>query len=312
MSKRGIYIVVSLAVILLVIPLISAGFIDWYKTITGKLGTTQTVSLNISLGVPQIIKVSNVSFGSLTENSITNFSVNFTGYIATGYGNLNDNTVAVNFSKSTECRTNSTTSCVKVVSWDNYANYSCNITMWWWDSSGSWNLNITMKDSSGNSAQNATTYLYIGTTTGFSGAPTSLTWSGITAGATNQTSTNDPILMNNTGNVAISAANIQVNATNLMGETNANYGLYANNFSVGYASAGGNEECSGGANKATTMVRAIFTGIGIANLSAGNYTLNDNNTGQEQLYFCLRLAGSELASQAYSTLNQSSWTLKIS
>ncbi len=49
----------------------------------------------------------------------------------------------------------------------------------------------------------------------------------------------------------------------------------------------------------------------MANLSRGNFTINDGNTGQEIYYFCIKLAGSDLTSQSYSTANEGSWTIKI-
>ena len=44
-----------------------------------------------------------------------------------------------------------------------------------------------------------------------------------------------------------------------------------------------------------------------ANLTKGNFSLNDGSTGQEKLYFCLRYAGTELSTQAYSTANNTEW-----
>jgi hypothetical protein len=102
--------------------------------------------------------------------------------------------------------------------------------------------------------------------------------------------------------------NVQLNTTNLLGETDSSKALYANNFSVGVNTGGSPPlECG-----ATTMAASAYTAIGSASLPKGNFTINDGSTGQEQLYFCLKKAGSELTAQSYSTLNQGSWTLKIS
>ena len=49
----------------------------------------------------------------------------------------------------------------------------------------------------------------------------------------------------------------------------------------------------------------------MANLSKGNYLVNDGNTGQEIYYFCIKIVGSDLTSQQYSTANEGVWTIKI-
>ena len=54
-----------------------------------------------------------------------------------------------------------------------------------------------------------------------------------------------------------------------------------------------------------------YVNISIANLTRGNYTINNNYEGQEELYVCLRYAGSELTTQSYSTADQGTWTVKI-
>jgi hypothetical protein len=59
------------------------------------------------------------------------------------------------------------------------------------------------------------------------------------------------------------------------------------------------------------MNRSYFQPINQSILMVGNHSANDGITGQEELYFCIRTIGSELTSQAYSTLTDGPWTLKI-
>ena len=119
--------------------------------------------------------------------------------------------------------------------------------------------------------------------------------------------------MNNTGNKPVIAPNVQINATNLRGEQNSELGIWAGNFSVSTDTGG---SCTGpsciecGDAPSTTMSAGIFTNLTVANLTRGNYTIN-NGTGQEGLYFCIKLAGNELTTQAYSTANESAWTVRI-
>lgn len=181
--------------------------------------------------------------------------------------------------------------------------------MWWWDSSGAWSITAYINDTSDNSVTNDTQTFYIGLTTGFDIGPSVLNWSGLSPGTTNQTASNDPILMNNTGNKQINAPDIQINATNLRGETTSTEALWADNFTVSWAN-GSTPPVECGSAVSTNMSAGVYTNITTANLTVGNYTLN-NGTAQEELYFCIRIIGSELSNQQYSTANETAWTIRI-
>jgi len=98
------------------------------------------------------------------------------------------------------------------------------------------------------------------------------------------------------------------------GESNSAYALFANNFSGGTTTGG---TCSGaactecGGALQGNFSKGMFANFSGATLPKGNYTDNTGTTGADQLYFCLRLAGNELTSQAYSTVNQGAWTIKV-
>ena len=294
-----------------IISFVSAG---WFENIKARItgDVSQTVSLNISVGVPTIPQVYNNSIANLTillngpneGPSSTSIIINFSAYSAAGADNLNDSTALMNITGSTT-RTNA--SCKNFESAGNYKNYTCNITFFWWDATGTWAITAYVKDNSSNIAQNTTTNLYIGERTAFVMGPAALTWSGISPGAVNQTSNNDPLILNNTGNDVIDVGNIQINSSNLRGETDPTVGLWAANFSVDWNTG---DTCTGAAClecAGTAMVRSAYTGVGIANLTADNYTQNNGNDGQEKLYFCSRIAGTELSTQAYSTANETEW-----
>jgi hypothetical protein len=127
-------------------------------------------------------------------------------------------------------------------------------------------------------------------------------------GATNQTSNNDPLLLNNTCNDVIDLDNIGINSSHLKGETTDTDVLWAENFSIYYetggaaCAGGGCIECDG-----SKMDRNESIGIVGANLSKGNFTVNDGVIGQEQLYFCLMFTDSTLSDQAYSTAAATEW-----
>lgn len=310
MNQKGIVVLVLvISISILLSNFTSAGMFDWLKQMTGE-ATTAPVNMNISIGntAPQIVFVPAVSAVDLTLGpSITAVQINFTASDANGFGNLLDSTANVTLIKSGQTpRANA--SCKLTSNFAvTFANYSCTVNMQHWDGSGSWAINATVKDSSYANATNDTTSFTINSLTGFIAGPSSLAWPAISAGAVNQTASSAETL-NNTGNAAITTGNIQINATHLKGEQTPTVGLWANNFSVA-PFTGSLAECN---VTATTMNHGVYAGITGATLSAGNYTINDGSTGQEQLYFCLRLAGSELTSQPYSTSNEGSWTIKIS
>jgi hypothetical protein len=305
-KKEKYLILFSIIILLLIVSGVSAGWFEELKSkITGK--ATQNVVLNISVGGPQITFVYNNSMTSLPSGpneapAITSVIINFTAYSTAGAGNLNHSTALVNFTKSGEV-TRQNTSCTMYQSSGNNANYTCNVTMWWWDGSGTWDITAYIKDNQSNSVTNTSANFYVGERTAFVMAPSALNWPGIAPGATNQTSSNDPLVLNNTGNDIIDAANIKINSSNLRGETTSTQALWAGNFSVSWNNGSTPPvECGG-----TNMSRSIYQGISTANLTKGNYTVNNGNTGQEELYFCLMSAGSELSTQAYSTANETEW-----
>jgi len=306
------YLFLFLVLTFLTTPFVNAGFFDTIKSkITGR-ATSQPVSLNISVSgsSPIIPSVGSVAAVTLLENTTTTFTINFTAYDADGFSNLK--TVAVaNVSKSgSTTRYNSTCSQISTFA-SNYSNYSCTLTMWYFDDYGTWNIGLAVNDTSNAQGFNTTTTFTINQLTAFISGPGSLTFSGISPGAVNSTASNDPLLLNNTGNDPISAGSIEINATNLVGETDNTKALYAANFSVGIVT-GSNAECGLNTNQSNFLNRSVYVQTINASLPNGNFSVNDGSTGQEQLYVCLRLAGSELSTQSYSTSNQGAWTIRIS
>ena len=300
--------------LILAVPLTSAGLYDWVKKITGK-ATSQQVELNISVGAgnpPSITFLTVSSPVDLNEGpSSTPVEVNFTVNDPDGAGNINDSSAYVNFTKAGEdLRFNS--SCIKTASAGNEANYTCTVTMFWFDGAGVWNISALISDINSNTGTNNTETLTVNTLTGFVAAPAALTFPTINPGTFNTTATNDPVVLNNTGNQDITDGNIQINATNLRGETDSNLALYSGNFSVGNSTGAADPECDTSGNTASRMneTSGNYATVKGTSLPAGNFTINDG-TAQEELYFCLVYAGQELTQQAYSTSQEGAWTIKV-
>ncbi|MGY4884633.1 MAG: hypothetical protein ACP5NZ_03600 [Nanobdellota archaeon] len=304
--KRGIYILAFFLVIILGLSMISAGsFNSFWDKISGK-ATSANVGLNITVTggtAPRIIAVYNETSTTVASGVNEGPAPSYVPLVfrvedADGIANLNNATATVNFSKSGETtRTNSSCIFERGKSTATQANYSCNVTMWWYDGPGTWSINVYITDLSGNSAYNSTVKnLTVGATDGLLANVTSLTWSSIAPGASN-TEASQFMGINNTGNRYRS---VLVNSSDLLGETTYTKALGATNFSVKNAAG-----CEG-----TPMVNRTDTNITSATLPHGNYTKNDG-TAQENIYFCLETSNSDLTPQAYSTQALGAWIVKV-
>jgi len=331
-TNAKIFIIFSIILILIVLfasSFVSAGFFDFFNKITGRASTTGTVSINISVGAgtaPAVLQIYNNSFiqSGITLNdgpSDTNITINFSVTDADGAANINTTSAVLNISKTGQAgRTNY--SCNAVTTGSNTTNFSCRVTLYWFDGDGVWTINASVKDLSENNASNASTVLTINTLTGFVAAG-SLAFSAINPGSYNNTATG-ALRLNNTGNQPIYSGGISVNATHLVGESDGK-NLTSGNFSISNNTGAAKPECDF-INNATNATGGkainlseisgnafiILNGTYVnATLPRGNFTVNNGETGQEDLYLCLRTAGPELIQQAYSTASQGAWTLKI-
>jgi hypothetical protein len=307
---KGVVIILLISFILIA-PLISAGgWSDFWDKITGKATTSPvTISVSVTSQPPVIYNISYItSFTPLEGPALTYVVINFSVNATNGAASLNNGSAMLNITRAGQPFRGNTSCAVKDFG-GNYSNYTCNLTMYWYDQDGAWTIYANISDYGGNYVVNGTKTVTINTLTGLVMAPTSLSFPGILAGATNQTSTNDPLVLNNTGNQNISAGNVKINAIDLAGDTDHSKFLFASNFSASN-STGGNIECNTTAS-ATPMVNITDTAVTNAVLNIGNFPVNDGSTGQEQLYVCLKKAGYELTQQAYSTTGLGSWTVKI-
>ncbi len=314
--KKKIYSLLFISLILVAIPFSSAGFLSDLKAkITGE--ATSTVTVNVTVGVPEIRNVYNdtgqltttipggLSSGPLNTSIIINFSV----YLGTGVANMDNSTATINFSKAGEAlRQNNT--CHQFEVGTNTANYTCNVTMSWYDGVGTWAIQAFILDTTGNKGINNSANFSVGETVGFEMG--SLSWGSVSPGNTNQTAS-AALRLNNTGNKNMSANTTQINVTNLRGETTTTVAIWSGNISVSW-DATANEACdtSGGDGiAANNMTNTTFINVTTANLTKGNYFANDGSTGQEDFYFCIKTVGAELTSQSYSTSAYGPWQVRI-
>jgi len=289
---------------LIILPIASASLVgDLWSEFTGQ-ATSEEVGLKINVtggNAPtvEILEgtITDVSAGLNEAPSLTTVSlaVKITGQ--EGLGNINDSTIWAVFTKSGE-ETRSI-SCIRDNPKDTeYSKtFNCNVEMFWWDSPGTWRINASAADINNNYAENTSITFNVGATAGFTAYPEEIIWAAINPGATDETAINW-LVLNNTGNIDRA---LQVNATNLLGETDNTKILLANDFSIDI-----NAGCAG-----TGMSHLAYTPIAGANLPRGDFRLNDLSTGQEELFFCLNRVGQDITEQTYSTNQEGSWTVKI-
>jgi hypothetical protein len=325
-NKIAVMLIVGLFLTTTLITLASSeeGFFKSLRSLITGRATSNTFNLNITIGnsPPNITFVGNFSPQDITEAGQTRVTFYFTANDSDGYQNLNTGSAKANFTfyNSTGLiYTRINDSCTSLGNIDAYTlNFSCTISLWYFDPAGTngWNITAYVEDNSGSSAQNYTTRFTLQTTQAFTIHPSTFTFPGITPGATNSTSGNDPLTLNNTGNYAfgVTTTNMSVNATNLVGETNSAYGLYARNFTVGTYGADSTVNC-GNSTWSHFMGRGTYTNITTSNssLAYGNLTLG-NGIAQMNMFICLTKAGNELISQSYSTNgpnSEGSWRIRV-
>ena len=306
LNKNEIYVlVVFLFLVLLVSSMVSAGVFDWFKKeITGK-ATDDTTSLNITVGIaPTItfVDVNETVHFTVTENGEATIVVNFTAEDTDGVGDIVNTSAEIVLNRTGEgVRQNVTCAPDNDINSATSLNFSCSVKVWYYDTIGDWSVNVTVKDANGGVGANTTTNFTLDELTAMKMAPTALTWGSLGVTDTNTLSSNDPIVINNTGND--NSNNVAVTGTNLHGEVTTGEAILAANFTVHTADA-----CDAG----TAMVNNSAQTVSGASVTKGNHSANDGSTGQEQLYFCIEALNSDLSSQSYSSSATGEWTIALS
>jgi DNA-directed RNA polymerase specialized sigma24 family protein len=257
------------------------------------------VTLN---SAPTIGEVEAISAQNPTESTTKSITFNFTATDTDGAADIDISSAEAYFNKTGET-TRSNTSCVNVSAGvGNNINFTCTVNMWYYDANGAWTINVSVKDSSNEYAENSSTTFTYNLLTAMTMSPTALTWPTIFAGQTNIGSNADPITINNTGNDV--DLNVNLTSYNLRGEITTSDFIYATNFTVQNEPEG----CSG-----TQMSNATSINVTSAILQRGNNSLNYNNatSGQEQLYFCITGLPSGISPQPYSSSAYGSWEIKV-
>jgi len=292
--------------VILIISLVSAGFSDW---ITGK-ATSQPTNVTVSVAGRdqcQVTYVSPISPVNPVELSSTTVTFNVHVYDKNGMNDINKSAVFANFTYS--LNGNKYRATVSNCSWINNipprtANFSCSIDMWYWDSNGQWDINVRGNDIGNKTpCYNTTTNFQYNQLKALVIYPTTLTWDTLVPEATNQTSNNDPTLVNNTGNYN---GSVSITGINLLGETDTSEAIFAENFTVGLTTGAGYPECGA---SATQLINGTLVSIANSNSNPGNLS-EGSGAGQSNYYYCIPEVPL-VSSQVYSTLNGGSWIISF-
>ena len=192
--------------------------------------------------------------------------------------------------------------------------FNCSAPIWYYFRAGRWNISVNATDGTNKVVTGKNyTEIVLAQSIAITIGPSSLTWASVNLGADNQTSNNDPVTINNTGNYNVSISKVNVTAYDLHGEAVGyeSQKIPAANFTVDVDDGGGiTLECDG-----TAM--ANKTSINIVNsiLPLGNHSLPDGKTAAENLSFCLidvPLSNMITAGKAYSTAETAQWIIGVS
>ncbi|MBI5804067.1 Ig-like domain repeat protein, partial [Candidatus Pacearchaeota archaeon] len=251
---------------------------------------------------PKITFIEAIPDTDPTEDNFFGIEFYFTMNDSDGVDDLNDAGVVANFTRAGEpLRQNSSCSPIPGANTTTSQNYSCTIDMWYFDDAGLWNITLLGKDIGGEVAQNVNTTFQYNLLKAIQISHTALSFDA-SIGAENQTSTNDPTLINNTGNY--NAVNISFVGINLHGEENSSFFIDVANISVGLTTGAANPECNGALLFNGTVVNITGT-----SLNRGNHSINNGTLGQEQFYYCILIVPRGIPSQTYSTSSTQGWRI---
>ncbi len=249
---------------------------------------------------PVITYVSPIENQNPSEASFKTVEFYTTVYDADGVGDIDDSSIEAEFTKANISREDN--SCSFIADIDGYsANYSCSIKMWYFDSPGYWNINVTAADLSEASAENSSEYFQYNQLQAITISPNLIDFGSVLINSTNKTAVNDPTIISNTGNANLTGK-IALNALDLHGTSDSTRFISASVVSTNVNFSGTVEECAGTllANATDIMINKLRLEPG--NLSAGK--------AQEKVYYCLTKV-QNLTAQRYTTEYLGSWTIKV-
>ena len=221
-TKRNSLLVMAilLASVLLFLPLITADTC---------VGENCNANINLTIGnvaptIPQVFPVSAITLNGGTTKVVT---IGFNASDENGYGDLNLTTAQISLSKGGET-TRTSSSCISTADNGLVSTISCNVTMQFYDGSGSWTITATIKDNTGVTATNDTTEAVVNALDYVTQDVTYVNWGDATLG-TDDNEADNTITITNGGNQVY--ANFDITGQNATGQTFTDI-INADKFSV--------------------------------------------------------------------------------
>lgn len=309
--KKSI-VIIGLAVLLLA-PLASAGFFDWI-TGRGTEGLTNMTATVTSNTAPRITSVNFTTSLNLNEGnapSATTGTFTLVVYDLDGAIDVDKDKTWMNVSLAAcngENRNRNvycTNTSLTTGGTGNYVNFTCPVVFNYYDCAGNWIVNASNKDLQGANATNDTTTLTVNTLNSMTVSPLAVNFGNLAVGDTDKASAVNNTA-NNTGNSL--PVKIDLNSTNLKGETQTTYSFDASNFKSS------NSNVSTSVNPCSSGI-ALTAGsyVIIGNASLGTRPLVNIDAGKpgQHTYvgYCIPAVPS-LPRQNYTTAAEGKWTIR--
>jgi len=312
-EKKGVIFFFLAVIYIISLPLVSAGFSDWFSGLIDITGlapsSTTTVAITLANSAP------NVSF--VSENVNATFSpsegdlrvIEFTVLVDDVNGDADIGNMTANFSQGSLTRVNNTCERGDVGTDSDTANFSCTIELQYFDPNGDYTIGITANDTSGASDQNDTVTLTYDLLTGMNLSVSSLTLTSANPDDYNVTNSTDSSFLNvtNTGNQAL----LYINATAIeLSTSSSSDTIPAENFtfaniSIDYDGASFAEcqdETIDGA-QTQNLINDTTTSV--------NGTISRGAAETSSLYLCLRHVPAGIGAYTYDTTLGGTWTILV-
>jgi len=176
-----------------------------------------TVSLTIGSSAPVITYVVTGQTVTPLDGTTTVLSISFNVSDANGFEDINVSSAIVTINRSGEPDKGNST-CVQVEASGNEMQINCSVIIWYFDANGTWSINVSISDNSTLNIINASETATVGVLTAIQINPSSISFGGsLSVGDTNVSATDDPLVVNNTGNQNF--VHVNITAIDLAGTT---------------------------------------------------------------------------------------------
>jgi hypothetical protein len=225
------------------------------------------------------------------ESSTRTINILFNASDTNGESDLDYSTAQVIVTFSGEQQRTSS-SCVNYENDSLVKAFNCTVSMYYYDMDGDWTINATVRDLATSAAENNSINFTFGQLQAVRSNIDGITFGSVALGATAGAS-NDPLMLNNTGNQNFTQVNLT--AFSLIGQTISSQSINASSIYVNASSD----------NFGKRLVNGTMVNIPNANLSRDRNGVDTNVS----LYFWVSMPSSGLSNQVYASSRN--WTISV-